>query len=101
MGGIGTNDDPLLNMMHENNMGGFARMFPQNMQGNVHVFQNGMPVHLNQFQKPESINKKIEITIEQAYSGCVLPIIIERWIQDKMTRRTETETTEKQHERHY
>ena len=104
MGGIGTGDDPLINMMQGNsmnnmnnmnngsNINGLSGMFPPGMQGNIHVFQNGMPMNFNQFQKPEAISKNIEITLEQAYTGCTLPLMVERWIHDKASKRTEKET---------
>jgi len=76
------------------------RMFfggmPAGMQGGVHggvhggpgirIFHSGGPPGMFQggmfqqhLQRPPPISKHIEITIEQAYYGCTLPLVIERW----------------------
>jgi DnaJ-class molecular chaperone len=48
----------------------------------VNVFHNGQPGHFHtQFQfsnRIETINKQINISLEQSYNGCVYPIHIER-----------------------
>jgi DnaJ-class molecular chaperone len=89
MGGVGVGGDI-------NEMDGFGfNMCNQHMGGhpNVRVFHNGMPVNLDALQKPIPIVKNIEITLEQAYVGCTLPILIERWVHESpQVRRTETET---------
>lgn len=58
--------------------------------GNVHIFRNGVPV--NMLQKPIPIIKSLDITLEEAYSGCKKPLEIERWIQEGNMKRTEKET---------
>lgn len=62
-----------------------------NGNGGVHfkVFHNGFPA--NNFNKPPPIMKNIDITFQQAYSGCSIPFNIERWIgQPNMNKETET-----------
>ena len=88
MGGVGVGGDI-------NEMDGFFNMHNQHMGGhpNVRVFHNGRPVNLDTLHKPPPIVKNIEITLEQAYIGCTLPILIERWVHEScQVRRTETET---------
>lgn len=76
---------------------GIPGMFPG---ANVHVFRNGVPMpfningfNLNQaFQKPTPIIKTIEITIDEAYTGCTKHMEIERLIKDGNTNKTEKET---------
>jgi len=48
---------------------------------NIRVFHGGNPFdHLFQsMQKPPAIIKNIQITLEQAFTGCNLPLEIERW----------------------
>ena len=68
--------------------GGFAGMpgFPMNVQQGgttptVHIFRGGQQIPINTaFQKPVPIVKKITIPLSQAYSGCTIPIEIERWV---------------------
>ena len=48
---------------------------------NVRIFRNGIPVsRAPSFQKAVPIVKKITITLEQAFTGCNIPIEIERWV---------------------
>ena len=62
----------------------------------THFFHvgGGMPnVNIRQpITKPSPIVKKIKIPIEYAYTGCNIPIEIERWIQDGNTKIKENET---------
>ena len=44
------------------------------------VFHNGCPINMPNLTKPPPIIKEVEITFQQAYNGCSLPITIERWI---------------------
>lgn len=46
---------------------------------NVRIFRNGRPVFTER-QKPPVINKKINITLKEAFDGINYPIEIERWI---------------------
>lgn len=62
----------------------------------VNIFQNGQPGHFHtQFQysnRIEIINKKINISLEQCYNGCVYPIHIQRNIIINDETVTENET---------
>ena len=50
-------------------------------------------INLNQsFQKPTPIIKTIEITIDEAFTGCTKPIEVERIIKDGNVNKTEKET---------
>jgi DnaJ-class molecular chaperone len=42
--------------------------------------------------RPETIQKHLQITIEQSYTGCTLPIEIERTVVSNNTKRMESET---------
>jgi len=56
----------------------------------IHMFNNGMPVHMNMgppnftnnMNKPTPIVKKLEISMEQVMTGANLPVEIERWIME-------------------
>jgi len=81
----------IFNMMFNGGMG--------NMGGNpnIRVFHGGIPVNINgrqhrQIRKPEPIVKNIQITLEQSYMGCVVPIEIERWTLSNGTKVNEVET---------
>jgi DnaJ family protein B protein 4 len=88
----------------------FGGAFPGGMPGGgpgIHVF-HGPGIHRMQshppgmdhpfgnifanMQKPPPIIKSIRITIDQAYSGCSLPIEVERWVLQNDVKHTETET---------
>jgi DnaJ-class molecular chaperone len=76
----------------------FLKMFfgggiPFDMQGGprVQIFRNGRPVNMNRAMKPSPINKTINITLEQAYTGVNIPVEVERWYQEDNIKRTETE----------
>jgi DnaJ-class molecular chaperone len=56
----------------------------------VHIFRNGQPVHIP--QKPDNLEKKIEIDIKQSYFGGKVPLEIERTIINYNERRKEKET---------
>jgi DnaJ family protein B protein 4 len=56
----------------------------------VRVFHNGQ--EFRQVQRPEPIVKQIQITIQQSYHGCDLPIEIERWVMNGDIRNMEKET---------
>lgn len=75
--------------------GGHPGMFAGGFGGgngmpNVRIYRNGRPVHFSE-RKPQQINKTIEITLSQAYSGVNLPITIERWIFQDGAKRSEKE----------
>lgn len=86
--------------------------------GNFRIFQNGKPVNVHtmndmegmgipedilnmMFQhgmkfskptKPQPISKTLSISLEQAYTGCSIPITIERWILSEKVKTMEQET---------
>ena len=73
----------------------FQGMAPNFDNVETHFFHvGGMPnVNIRQpISKPSPIVKKIKIPIEYAYTGCNIPIEIERWIQDGNTKTKENET---------
>jgi len=84
------------NMMNPNmmnpTMGG-------NEMPNVRIFHGGIPSeHLfqkqtNQYSKPEPLTIPLNITLEQAYNGCTIPVNINRWIMIGETKINEEETT--------
>jgi DnaJ-class molecular chaperone len=62
----------------------------------IHIFHNGMPGHANMsFRtniRPEPIQKAIQISIEQSFTGCTIPIEVERMVIQNNVRRSENET---------
>ena len=87
-GGMPFGNDHLFNMM----FGGMPPGFPGGPGGpNIQIFRNGVPVN-NPLQRASPIIKTIEITLEQAYNGCNLPIEIERWILVEDKKQVEKET---------
>ena len=78
-------------------MGGMEGGIPE-MPG-IRIFHssNGMPggFHsqmFHQIHRPEPIIKHLQITIEQSYQGCVVPIEIERWVLNNNVKTMENET---------
>jgi DnaJ-class molecular chaperone len=68
---------------------------PGGMPPNVHFFHTGGPVpefFMQQMQRPPPIVKNVEITLEQAYLGCSLPVTVERWVVRDGQRVSETTT---------
>lgn len=91
--GMPFNPEDIMNMFFGG--GGIPGMsgIPQMFQGgNIHIFRNGIPVPMNILQKPTPIIKTLEITLDEAYTGCKKPIEIERWVQENNVKRTEKET---------
>jgi DnaJ-class molecular chaperone len=70
----------------------------KSMFGMNNVFPPGVETSFNfqhihkQFQKPPPILLNITISIEQAYSGCAMPLEIERWVLNDNVKETEKET---------
>ena len=62
----------------------FEMLFNQNSMGHGAFFQQRGP--------PPTIAKNIDITLAQAYTGCMMPFEIERWVQQGELRITEIET---------
>ena len=80
-------------------MGGMEGSIP-GMPG-IRIFHSsssgGMPggFHsqmFHQIHRPEPIMKHLQITIEQSYQGCVVPIEIERWVLNNNVKTMENET---------
>jgi DnaJ-class molecular chaperone len=57
---------------------------------NIRIFRNGVPV--NTVQKPPPIAMVATIGIKDAYTGCKIPVVIERWVKDDNIKAVETET---------
>jgi DnaJ-class molecular chaperone len=63
----------------------------------IRVFHGGGPginIRTQMFhsmQKPEPLNKNIQITLEQCYNGCSVPIEIERYVINNNVKMTERE----------
>jgi DnaJ family protein B protein 4 len=87
----------IFNMMFGGgNGGGGFQGFPGGPE--IRVFHGGMPaggIHtqmFHTFQRAEPIVKQIQLTIEQSYSGCNIPIEVERYIINNNAKTMETET---------
>jgi DnaJ-class molecular chaperone len=82
----------IFNMMFAGGMPGMGMPgFQQGMHHpEIRVFHNG--AQMNFQQKPEPIHKTVQITIEQSYNGCNLPIEIERTVVMNQVKSTELET---------
>jgi DnaJ-class molecular chaperone len=79
----------IFNMMFGGMGGGMG--FPPGMHHpEIRVFHGGRPMNFQ--QKPEPIHKTVQITLEQSYSGCNLPVEIERTMIINHVRSTEIET---------
>lgn len=59
---------------------------------NIRVFHNGMPVNLNNNQKPQGIMVSIVVPIDKILTGTTVPIDIERWILENGNKVFEHET---------
>jgi len=65
---------------------------------NIRVFHGGGPginIHtqmFHQIHKPEPIIKQIQLTIEQSYTGCNIPLDVERFIIENNVKTIEKET---------
>ena len=59
----------------------------------VQIFRNGRPVNMaiQVWQKPPPIIKKIQISLEQSYTGINYPLEIERWIMINNEKKNEKE----------
>ena len=57
-----------------------------------HMDGNGRMNFQQALQRPTPIVKTIEITLEQAFSGCKLPIEVERWVCEGSIKQREKET---------
>jgi DnaJ-class molecular chaperone len=82
----------IFNMMFGGGMGGFPGM------PGVRIFHtssgsgNGMHTQFfHSFGRPETIEKTVEITMEQSYKGCNIDVIIDRWTILNNTRTTQSD----------
>ena len=103
MGGMPPGMDEFMDMNNIFNMmfnGGIGRMNSMpgmhgmhGMPGGIRIFHNGQQVFANMMGKPEPIVKQIQITLEQSYHGCNIPVEIERTcIENNNMRSIEKET---------
>jgi DnaJ-class molecular chaperone len=68
--------------------GGFPGGGPE-----IRVFHGGVPQQMfHSFHRPEPIVKQIQLTIEQCYTGCNIPIEIERYVMNNNMKVIEMET---------
>ena len=59
----------------------------------IRIFHGGLNNPMfQQIQKPSPIHQQVNISMEQCYLGCTLPVEIERWIYVDDIKRSETET---------
>ena len=84
----------IFNMMFGGGMGGFGgpggpeiRIFHGGMPG-----MGGMNFHTQTQMRPEPMQKTIQISIDQSFTGSTIPIEVERTVINGNTRRNETET---------
>ena len=81
----------------------FGNMMHPDMQGegmpNIRIFHGGIPPEqlfgknpMQNFMKPEPITNILEISLEQAYDGCSIPIVLNRYIMIGETKINEEET---------
>jgi DnaJ-class molecular chaperone len=57
-----------------------------------HSGQGGHGFHFQHNMRPEPIQKTVQISIEQSFTGCTLPMDVERTVMSNNMRRTENET---------
>jgi len=105
--GFGMNGSPFTHMNSMNEFNDINNIFNMMFGGggggfpggpNIRVFHSGGPginIHtqmFHQIHKPEPIIKQLQLTIEQSYTGCVLPMDIERFIIENNIKSIEKET---------
>lgn len=76
--------------MHGIPGGIFAGGFPGGP--NIRIFRNGVPVNMNQIEKPPAIVKTVQINMETVLNGGKFPVEIERWILENGNKLHETTT---------
>jgi DnaJ-class molecular chaperone len=69
---------PGMQGMHGMPGGIFAGGFPGGP--NIRIFRNGVPVNMNQMEKPPAIVNTVQINMEMVLNGGKIPVEIERWI---------------------
>ena len=71
-------------------MGGMGNM---GGMGGIEIIHNGQGTFIKRhIGKPQTISKTVSVTLEQAFVGGVLPVEIERWVQNGDLQITEMET---------
>ena len=83
-------DIPGFNLGSLQNLNGFNNLNNLNNNNNNNSFP-GLSKHSYK-SKPSTINKSIEISFMESFSGCKLPIDIERWVIESDIKCEETET---------
>ena len=68
--------------------GGGGGGFPPGFQ----IFRNGVPVNMNQIQKPTPIIKTLPINMEMVLNGGSAPMEVERWILENGNKHVEFQT---------
>ena len=98
LNGVKSNPFPNMNANFNDINGVFNMMFngmPMHRgMPNIQIFRNGSSTtHVftsnTTMSKPPQIVKPIEITLDQAYTGCTVPIEIERWVEENNNKRIE------------
>jgi DnaJ-class molecular chaperone len=69
----------------------FNMMFNSQGGPGVQIFHNGA-IFQQHIQKPTPILHNISLSMEKCYTGCTVPIEVERWTIENDTKRIETET---------
>jgi hypothetical protein len=59
---------------------------------NIRIFHNGVPININQNQKPAPITSTIVIPIDKILTGTTVPLDIERWLMENGNKVFEHET---------
>ena len=83
-GSAGIHPQDIFNMMF-NNGEGLESLFNNDINDfnhpfqNVKIFHNGRPVNMKK-EKPPPIMITVNISMEQCYTGCKLPVTVNRWI---------------------
>ncbi len=75
-----------VHFMNGGDIGNIFEMLFSNNGGGPNIFFHGAHA------PPPTIQKAVEITLAQAYTGCTVSIDIERWVQQGDLKITETET---------
>ena len=104
LNGVRTNPFQQMNTNFNHGFGDIDNIFNMMFNGrqvhpgmpNVQVFRDGnSTTHVftsnSSMGPPPIMTKNIKITFEQSYSGCSIPIEIERWIQQDNNKKTEVE----------
>ena len=104
MNGVRTNPFQQMNTNFNHGFGDIDNIFNMMFNGrpvhpgmpNVQVFRDGNSTkHVftsnSSMGPPHMITKNVEITFEQSYSGCSIPIEIERWVQQDNNKIPEVE----------